>query len=290
MHAQHPFHAIWDDHECEDNYAGKHEGDPLRPRRVSFEERKRAGYLAYFEYLPVPRLREDPFRIYGSHRIGQAELLLIDARQYRDALACQPTTPCPEGEAAGRSILGAAQRDWLKGALTGSTAPWKVVLNGVMMMSLDIPAPGVTINADQWDGYAAERREILEHVLARGTKDVTVLSGDIHTFFAGTVTTTGRVTGQPAATEFVGGSITTNGLAESFPGVDPAALAATIKADNPHITYAELKSRGYGVLEARPDELRVTYRSPGTVHEPRSEMRDLARFRVARGATTVETV
>ena len=43
MHLAHPVCAIWDDHEAEDDYAGASEGDALRPRRVPFAERRRAG-------------------------------------------------------------------------------------------------------------------------------------------------------------------------------------------------------------------------------------------------------
>lgn len=294
MHAQHPFTAIWDDHEAEDDYAAQNEGDPLRPRRVPFLERRRAGYLSYFESHPIPRRRDDPFRIYDHLRLGQVQLFQLDTRQYRDALACEPVSPCPQGEAPGRSILGGAQRDWLKGELTRSLAPWKVIANQVMMMSLDVPT-GSPINADQWDGYAAERQELMEHVLAKGVRNVTVLTGDIHTFFAGTVTTTGDATGTPAATEFVGGSITSTGIAEDLekrglPRDTEGGQSAGLRRMNPHIAYAELSAKGYGVLEAREDELLVTYRSPATVLQPQSEVRDLARFRVARGSTEVETL
>ena len=292
MQAAHPILAIWDDHEVEDDYAGEVPGDIQRPRRVSFAERKRVGRLAFFESLPVARPRDDPFRIYGSLRVGQAELMLLDTRSYRDALACEPVNPCPQGEQGSRTILGAAQREWLKGRLAGTDAPWKVIANQVMMMSLDVPT-GVPINADQWDGYASDRREVLEHVLARGVKDVTVITGDIHTFFAGTVTTTGDSAGRPAATEFVGGSITSTGIAETLeqmglPRSTAGGQRRGLQTMNPHLAYVELEAKGYGVLEARRDELLVTYRSPETVMRPESPVRDLARFRVARGSTAVE--
>ena len=294
MHSRHAVIPIWDDHEAEDDYAGENEGDPRRERRVSFEERKRAGYRAFFESLPVRPPRDDPFRIYGSRRIGQAELFMLDTRQYRDALACPSVTPCPQGEAPGRSILGGAQREWLKGALAGSGASWKVIANQVMMMTLDVPT-GVPINADQWDGYAAERRELLEHALSRGVKDIAVITGDIHTFFAGTVTTTGDAAGQPAGTEFVGGSITSTGIAEDLekrglPRNTEGGQEGGLRGMNPHIAYAELSAKGYGVLEARQDELLVTYRAPETVLQPKSKVNTLARFRVARGSTDVEVL
>ena len=289
MHAAHPVHAIWDDHEAEDDYAGENEGDPLRPRRVPFLERRNAGYRAFFEYLPVPRFRDDPLRTYGRLRIGQVDLFRLDTRQYRDALACPPQQPCPEGNAPGRTILGERQKAWLKAELEGSRANWRVIANQVMMMALDVGTPGVGFNADQWDGYAAERRELLEHVLAKGIEDVTVLTGDIHTFFAGAVHTSGRVDSPAAATEFVGGSITSTGIQESVGG-DPRATEAGLRGFNPHLDYVNVERRGYGVLEASAAELKVVFRAPKTVLEPESEVEDLARFRVARGSTAVETV
>jgi phosphodiesterase/alkaline phosphatase D-like protein len=161
-----------------------------------------------------------------------------------------------------------------------------------MFAGLDL-APGVAINADAWDGYADERRIIGERLLAAGVRDVTTMTGDIHAFFAGTVTTTGRIDGRPFATEFVGGSVTSEGInAEledaGLPAGGGPLTPQTLLASNPHLRYAETVSNGYGVLEARPDELLATFRSPATIARPTAPVSDLARFRVPRGSTTVE--
>ena len=288
MHAAHPYVAIWDDHEAEDDYAGENEGDPLRPRRISFAGRKRAGYEAFFQYHPTFRDADDRSRIYRTIRLGGADLLLTDQRQYRDALACAPLTPCPQGSAPGRSILGRTQREWLLRELEASRAPWKVLASSVMFAGLDLPT-GLQINADQWDGYADERRVIGERLLARGVRDVTTITGDIHTFFAGTVTTDGRATGRPFATEFVGGSITSTGISESLGEPEGSPVAATgLRALNPHLAYVDTRERGYGVLELSATEARCTFRAVEDVTKPDSPTRDLAAFRVARGSTVVE--
>jgi len=60
-----------------------------------------------------------------------------------------------------------------------------------------------------------------------------------------------------------------------------------VRALNPHLRYAELRSRGYGVLEARPDELTVTFRSPASIAAPTSSIPTIARFRVAAGQPRV---
>ena len=296
LRAAHPLLAIWDDHEVEDNWAADKPGSATDNPRVPFLERRAAGFKAFFEHMPRRRTPGDRDLIYGSQRIGaNAELFLLDQRSYRDDQPCgdQLFAPCTDGAAPGRTLLGAAQKQWFLDALARSGATWKVVGNQVMIMSLDLPA-GNAINPDQWDGYAAERREILERV----PKDTTFVTGDIHTFFAGRVTPSGRQgLGQPApvATEFVGGSITSKGVADSATGeggreAGKIPADATLMANNPHFTYANQSSKGYALLEAGPDELLVTYKGVGTTQTPTSAPFTLARFRVPRGAAEVETL
>ncbi|MFC4158820.1 alkaline phosphatase D family protein [Chitinimonas lacunae] len=43
------------------------------------------------------------------------------------------------------------------------------------------------LNADQWDGYDAERRDLMQHLKGNNIKNVVALTGDIHAFFTGTV-------------------------------------------------------------------------------------------------------
>ena len=122
------------------------------------------------------------------------------------------------------------------------------------------------------------------------------MTGDIHTFFAGEVTPSGRegvpaIDGTPAATEFVGGSITSKGLEEIIPTDGPGGEPVTeagARANNPHYAYVNFPRRGYGVLEARPDELLVDFRVVGTTQAPQSPVETLARFRVPAGVPRVE--
>ncbi len=43
------------------------------------------------------------------------------------------------------------------------------------------------LNADQWDGYNAERKALMKHLSDNGIRNVVALTGDIHAFYAGTV-------------------------------------------------------------------------------------------------------
>ncbi len=302
MHARHPFLAIWDDHEVEDNYAGdgadSAQDDPSRtnqdtPRSVPFGQRRRNGYRAFFEAMPRRRIRGDGNRIYGPTRLGGlCELFLLDQRQYRDPQSCgdELAVPCPEDDQPGRTMLGGRQKQWLKSALRGSNAQWKLLANQLMLMSLD-SAPGIHINRDQWDGYSAERAELMGFVRDNGIEDLVALTGDIHTFFAGTVTTTGNSAGDPVGTEFVGGSVTSPGIPETLgtPG-SASQLAQVLRANNPHLSYLDVDERGYGVISLRPGEATVEFKAPETTMQPRSPVSQLARFRVAAGTPGAEQV
>ena len=43
------------------------------------------------------------------------------------------------------------------------------------------------LNADQWDGYNAERKALMKHLKDNNVKNVVAFTGDIHSFFAGQV-------------------------------------------------------------------------------------------------------
>ncbi len=296
MHAAHAFVPVFDDHEVEDNWAGDTGGDQTQNRRVPYTQRRFNGLRTFFESMPVRRSERGGFKRYGSVRLGaNAELFLLDQRQYRDDQPCNDTfvVPCPEAETEPRKFLGGAQKEWFKRGLEASRATWKLVANQAMIMALE-NGPSSPSNKDQWDGYGVERREILEHVSARGIRDVAFLTGDIHTFFAGEVGTDGRGP-ESVATEFVGGSISSLGIPESVESVTNVPADVVFQASqnfrtvNPHLKYDDQKRRGYGVAEATADELRVEFRPVDalrrtTAYEPP------ARFRVARGNPRVEVL
>ena len=306
MHAAHPFISVWDDHEVEDNYAGDVpdsastspetlENNNKYPRRIPFAQRRINGYRAFFESMP--RQSFGPHIVFGSLRLGkQVELLLTDQRRYRDPQPCNDAllTPCPADEAPGRTMLGGFQKAWFKQALASSRANWKLWGSEVMVMSLDTAAatpttPGAHANPDQWDGYSAERKEILTDAINHKVKNLVVLSGDIHTYIAGNLTTTGGAPGKPAGTELVGGSITSLGLSE-FLGVPPATLEALRKAADPHTIYADFTRKGYAVVTVSSNELIGEFKSPASTQTPTSPTTTIARFRVPNGVPQIQQI
>ncbi|MDX6698182.1 MAG: alkaline phosphatase [Solirubrobacteraceae bacterium] len=300
MHAQHALYAMWDDHEVEDNYTGNMPGEATQQVRVPFAQRRANGYRAFAEYQPEDYMGRAT-RLYRNLRLGRnAELFILDERQYRDDQPCgdRAAVPCPEADAPGRTLLGAAQKAWFKRSLQASQARWKLVGNPLMMMSLDT-APNTPFLKDDWDGYGAERREIGEHIRAKRISDVAYVTGDIHTFFAGEVTPSGRGT-DAVATEFVTGSVTSLGIPESVSGDEGARNAITpdqafavtqnVRMVNPHIKYDEQHSRGYGVVEAHDNELLVRYVSVQATPVRSTQGNTLARFRVASGTPRIQTL
>jgi len=300
MQAAHPLVSIWDDHEVEENNAGQRpsskadEGEDGggTPRRIPYLERRRNAYHTFFEAMPRKRIKRDPDRIYGRARLGRmADLFLLDTRQYRDQQPCgdQIAVPCPDTDDPSRVLLGAEQKGWLKQSLERSPATWKLLGNQIMLMGFD-SAPGVTLNVDGWDGYAAERRELMEHVLEKDVANVVSLVGDVHTFFAGQVTPSGRLGPPPAAVEFVGGSMTSFGVNDTF-NLTPqqfALIADRGLLTNPHWTYANFVEKGYGVVSMNAEEIVCEYKAVATTAERNRESFSLAKFRVAAGSHEVE--
>jgi alkaline phosphatase D len=296
MHQQLPFLAMWDDHEVEDNYAGNAANTPDDPKRIA------AGHRAFHEYQPNLRFKEAD-RTYRRFRFGKAlELFLLDERSYRDDQPCGDAfaQPCADS-ATPRRFLGPAQMGWIKDRLERSPANWKVVGNQLMIMPLDI-APGQPVVQDSWEGYQAERTELLAHLEKAAIKDVAFITGDIHTFFAGEVRRDGR-TGPPVAVELVGGATTTPGVSETaydqakeggFPVLPPSTPAATAASDqfpatNPWLTFADTSHNGYAVVDVGPRQLNARFFASRDVHsrEGSADVFQIGEFAVDRGVPKV---
>ena len=317
MRQAHPLMAIWDDHEVEDNYAAMLPGGQATKRPNPYRQRQAAGYRTFFEYMPRFPSGGSDTRIYTSIPLGNAEVFLLDTRQYRDNQVCAPgdsfvSLPgCPPTEynKPGRTLLGKDQLEWLKDGLASSDARFKIVGTQVMIMSLD-QVPGNPLNTDGWDGYGDERRELVDHIAENVSGEVTFVTGDIHTFFAGDVTRSGRIVPNdgsvegdgiegltPKATEFVGGSITSKGILDRTTedervrdALDTGANGEVL-VNNPHIRFSDQAFKGYAIVEAgvpperradsSTDELQVEYRRVCDVSSETDKSVDtLARFRV----------
>jgi alkaline phosphatase D len=305
VHARFPIVSIWDDHEVQDNYAGGAPGGGLDASKHYSAARRKAGYKAFFEAMPF--FPQGSSRIYRHLRFGKTlDLIMLDQRQYRADQPCGDAAvgpACPEF-AAPRPFLGAAQMAWAKQRLESSPAAWKVVGNEVMMMNTKV-GPTTYLGFDSWQGYHAEREELLGHIQSKGIKDVVFVTGDIHTFIAGDVRTQDSA-GPTVALEFVGGSITSQGLGEAAldlgngqvlkgddasPSTPPAVIDA-LRGLNPWVDQADFDHHGYGVVHASQSSLDVTLKRVRTIKK-RSRATLPTRgftYSVARGQASVKGV
>jgi alkaline phosphatase D len=177
----------WDDHEVANDYDG---GDP--DGAIS-RERIDAAYRAFFEHMPIAEegIADDPYRTYRRIRWGRtAEFFVLDGRQYRDRDAedlCGGNVDpfgvvfgffadpaCIEALREPRTMLGPEQLAWLKTGLAASDAAVKFIVSDLPFTFFG-PVP-----YDRWDGYDAERREILEFIDAQRIEDVWILTTDLH--------------------------------------------------------------------------------------------------------------
>ncbi|MFD0855476.1 alkaline phosphatase D family protein, partial [Actinomadura adrarensis] len=135
---------------------------------------------------------------------------------------------------------------------------------GPLAQLLGIPAGGVAINTDQWDGYTADRTELLGHLNDERITNTVFLTGDIHTAWANEVPLSAATYPRtaPVATEFVVPSVTSDNI-DDFLNVPPhtVSLAAqgVLALTNRHVRWTDLDSHGYGVLDVRREQTRMDW-------------------------------
>jgi alkaline phosphatase/alkaline phosphatase D len=274
LHASVPWIITWDDHEVANDMWSDGAENHTPATEGSFADRKAAARQAYAEWMPV-RLGDDG-QIFRRLRYGQlVELSMLDLRTYRSRQSGGAAVDDPD-----RTITGTDQMRWLADGLVASTATWKLVGNPVIISRLDlatlpawllgplanllgIPSNGFVVNADQWDGYNADRERLVDRLRATGTKDVVFLTGDIHTSWANELTTRDTGPANPAAAEFVVPSVTSDNI-DDFLGTRPggplSVLAASlIRGTNPHVKWVETDGHGFGVLEVTSSRCRMDW-------------------------------
>jgi len=213
LNASTPILATIDDHEIVDNFAGGavpgqspdapdvHPSEPpLFTEAVDFVNETqvyRDAMQAFQEYHPIRNelwdtpddvLTHGKPRFYRKATYGNdAAVLILDARSFRDAPLPVISNPFDANEVdaflvntftADRTMLGRAQLDSLKKDLLDSQRDgitWKFVI---------IPEPiqnfGIINAEDRFEGYAAERTELLKFIHENRIENVVFIAGDFH--------------------------------------------------------------------------------------------------------------
>jgi alkaline phosphatase D len=201
-----PLLATWDDHEIVNDFAGgavfgkdtinailEGESGTFVNDSPVFE----AGLQAFQAYNP---LRDDTYgqtddpltagepKLYRFNTFGQdAATFVLDTRSFRSAPLVAPGASATEAEVQAyltatfnpdRTLLGAAQLAEFKADLLAAEAAgitWKVVMSSVPMQNF-----GLAVAGERWEGYAAERTDILSFIEANNIDNVVFVSADFH--------------------------------------------------------------------------------------------------------------
>ncbi|MFD1831981.1 alkaline phosphatase D family protein [Streptomyces desertarenae] len=306
LHAAHPVIAIWDDHEvANDAWSGGAENH-TPGTEGDWAARARAARQAYFEWMPVRPSTEGT--VYRRLRFGDlADLHLLDLRSFRDRQAGFGDGDVDDPD---RTITGRAQLDWLKSSLASSGTRWHLVGTSVMISPmafgsvpayllgplaelLGVPREGLAVNADQWDGYTDDRRELLTHLRDRGIGNTVFLTGDIHMAFANDVPVRAATypLQKPVATEFVVASVTSDNL-DDFLKVPPHTVSsvaeAAVRAANRHTRWVDMDSHGYGVLDVTAERTQMDYYALSDKTDPQAASHHVRSYRTVSGAQRLE--
>ncbi|MFC3850671.1 alkaline phosphatase D family protein [Corynebacterium hansenii] len=305
-HAAKPWLVTWDDHEIADdahatgadNHSPESEGD--------YAARRDAAYQAYLEWLPV---RATPLsqggHLYRAFAYGTlADITMLDLRTYRDK--APEFVNARDTDDENRTMLGSEQMKFLHNRWSTSSASWNLVGNSVMFTPvlippldpqtsgaitelMGLPQEGIPYNSDQWDGYAHERRRLIQIMSEQGLDNVVFLTGDIHSSWACDVPVApGRYPADGvAAAEIVCTSVSSPNIDDivKLPPRNPISLAAeqALSTANRHVKWVEFDNHGYVSVHVRADEIVAEYRFVDDKTVPNRPLHTAARYRVRRG-------
>ena len=152
--------SIWDDHDFGDNdcWYGDDPDSPDWKRTVLKTFQENWNNHAYGEGAEVPGCYHDFY-------IGDVHFIMLDCRYYR-------TNPKID---EGRTMLGAAQKNWLYQTLRKSKGTFKIIASSVPFASGVKPG-----SRDPWDGYPEEREEIFSYIQEKQIEGVALIAADRH--------------------------------------------------------------------------------------------------------------
>ncbi len=205
----------WDDHEVTNDFAG---GVPPAdsPQKLGLFGDAITGFVnqtpafndalrAMLDYFPRrettygetgdPRT-EGRQQLYRFNTFGSdAALYVLDVRSFRDAPLPFISEAAPQ-EAIdqqlqnafepGRTMLGAVQLQQLKDDLLLAQregVTWKFVMSSVPMQHF-----GIAVSGERWEGFAAERADLLNFITANQIENVVFVTGDFHGHVVNNVT------------------------------------------------------------------------------------------------------
>ena len=269
--------------------------------------------------------------IYRKFKFGTLlELFMTDERTYRSAHPLgeanfiqryiSKLTPSLQG-ASDRTMLGSTQRDWFISSVTSSTSLWKAWGNEVQYSPftlafndqlaaavnafLSIPANApyaytaglYTFDNDAWDGYQFERAYINGTLKAAGVKNLVVLSGDFHSYYASLVKvdyTASNADANVVGVEYMTPAITSSNLADQLNNGTFTALLSGMAVNpalNPHAVFFDSAHYGYATVEFNTNYCEYTmYVVDKTVNAANATRTVLKKFQTPVNTYAINTV
>jgi phosphodiesterase/alkaline phosphatase D-like protein len=154
-----------------------------------------------------------------------------------------------------RTMLGDEQKRFLFDRLLNSQATWRVIVNEVPVQAY------LALPYDRWEGYAAEREEILRFIRDNNIRNVVFLTTDVHANIFGPVRIDPFADEAPVAYEATVGPIATAPLEREVVdaiGAAGADLFGPFLTGLMRVECAELKSYSYGLVELHADSMTIT--------------------------------
>lgn len=195
-------YATIDDHEVRNDFAGGAPAssdprfsssglindDPLFERAIAVNNEYLPQRLEHWAGTGDPSV-EGEIKLYRERNFGSdASLFVLDSRSFRD----EPTSNALDSILdTDRTMLGAPQLAALKRGLREAQD------NDVTWKFIATPGPIQTISflesGDRWDGYHAERNDLLKFIADNNIENAVFVAGDFHTTLVNDLTYTDTV-------------------------------------------------------------------------------------------------
>lgn len=293
MHAACPWLVTMDDHDVEDNYAGRFSVY----RTADFDAKRIAAYQAFYEHMPV---RADSLvrglaglgstgglRIYQRVDAGRLAVFhVLDNRQYRDAPLCGPkpsrgaAAVCRATDSRDSTMLGIEQERWLDAGLRRAAqrqTRWNFLVQQTAFSPRNYGfGEGSHASTDSWDGFPAARERLIGSLIAQRPANPVFIGGDLHQNWVANVHAVPYdVKSRVLAADLCGTSISSRGV--------PPERARTVAEANPHCLFANSTVRGYGLVQLDGKGATVRLRGLHDVRDPASAASTLAEFALTAG-------
>jgi phosphodiesterase/alkaline phosphatase D-like protein len=151
-----PVAYVWDDHDF-----GPNDADARAPGSP-------AARLVYREYAPHYPLAagDGPAAIYHAFSLARVRFIMTDSRGERSSARTL--------DGPGKTLLGAAQKAWLKRELSFAAKS-----HAMVFWISSVPWLGEH-GSDSWQAYEDERREMANFVAEHDIRNLCILCGDAH--------------------------------------------------------------------------------------------------------------